>query len=362
MIVFAHLLNDRSGSPRVLCSTVAAIVSPADGSRLFVGSGGSGCLDEVGIETSRYWYRRGRARWATLFTYLFSQLLLFLKLVFDRRIDRNAVVYVNTLLPFGAALYGRLTGRRVVYHVHEISLSPAPLKWLLMGVARWASSLNIYVSDAHRLAMPIGGVPAVRVHNALDPEFLRRAAQSVYAHRRDGVFTVLMVASLRDYKGVPELLALAESIQDKDGVRFELLVNDGQEDIERYFAGRARPANLVVHPRTADPGGFYSRASLLLNLSRVDQWVETFGMTILEAMAFGVPVIVPPVGGPTELVTDGVEGYWVDSLDRQALLDCVARLSRDEALCLAMSKAGRNRAAAFSPERFAEEIRRVVLG
>lgn len=360
LIVFIHLLNDRSGSPRVLCSTIAALAGQDAGSRLLVGSGGEGCLDNVKIPIARYWYRRGRNRWITLVTYLSSQLFLFFRLLLDKGIERDAVVYVNTLLPIGAALYGRFTGRRVIYHVHEVSLSPAPLRWLLVSIARYTSSLNVYVSEAHRDALPINGVRSARVYNSLDASFVATASQAFYKHRHDGVFNVLMVASLRDYKGVPEFVALAESLEGLRDVRFELLVNDDQYDIDRYFINRVLPDNFSIHPRVADPGAFYSTASLLLNLSRVDQWVETFGLTILEAMAFGVPVIVPPVGGPTELVADGVEGYLVDSRDPHSLSLRVRQLLLDEDKCLSMSSAARVRAASFSAERFGEEIRRLV--
>lgn len=52
---------------------------------------------------------------------------------------------------------------------------------------------------------------------------------------------------------------------------------------------------------------------MVLNLSRPDAWVETFGLTVIEAMAYGIPVIVPPVGGIAELVENGINGYKADS-------------------------------------------------
>ena len=128
MIVFVHLLNDRSGSPRVLSSVVTALGRGGDRLRLFVGSDGSGCLDEAGIETTRYWYRRMPYRLLTLITYMGSQLSLLTLLFRSRDIDRKALIYVNTLLPFGAALYGWMTRRPVIYHLHEVSVSPAPLR------------------------------------------------------------------------------------------------------------------------------------------------------------------------------------------------------------------------------------------
>ena len=102
-----------------LSSVVTALGRGGDRLRLFVGSDGSGCLDEAGIETTRYWYRRMPYRLLTLITYMGSQLSLLTLLFRSRDIDRKALIYVNTLLPFGAALYGWMTRRPVdVYKRH----------------------------------------------------------------------------------------------------------------------------------------------------------------------------------------------------------------------------------------------------
>ena len=355
-VVFVHLLNDFSGSPKILKEVIRVVATGGAQTKLYLGSSGNGVLSTCGIPITCYGYHRTGYRLLTLFTYFCSQVLLFFKLLNDRSITPQTIIYVNTLLPFAAALYGKLTGRKVIYHIHEIAITPAPLKVLLTGIAQWTSCLNLYVSDAHQQALPVAGTPARRIHNALDAEFNRTAAASVYAHRRDGVFNVLMIAYLRDYKGIPEFMALVAALVDHPEIRFDLVVNDDPAVVDRYFAGKALPPNLTVHPRTRDTSAFYRRACLLLNLSRVDQCVETFGMTILEAMAFGIPVIVPPVGGPVELVTDGLEGFQVDSRNLSLLRNRVVQLCQDESKCMAMSQAGRARAAEFSFTRFAESI------
>lgn len=360
MIVFVHLLNDRSGSPRVLCSAINALAENVDGSRLFVGSDGSGSLNEVGVPITLYWYKRTSYRLLTLFNYLFSQLSLLVSLLRSRDIERGSIVYVNTLLPFGAALYGWLTGRKIIYHVHEISISPAPLRWFLVGMAKLTSSLNIYVSDSHMNALPIHNVPAVRIYNALGSDFAAEAAASAYALRRQGFFNILMIASLRDYKGIPELVDLSQRLLANDSIRVRLVVNDESEDIERYFIKTFLPPNLSVHAKVKDPAVYYAKAALVLNLSRVDQWVETFGLTVLEAMAFGIPVIAPPIGGPAELMIDGVQGFLVDSRDSAELERKVLEIFGDSELSEKMSSACRSRAAEFSAESFAKNIREAV--
>ena len=328
--------------------------------RLFVGSEGTGCLDEVDVPITRYWYKRGTHRLVTLFTYFFSQACLLMRLARARDLPRDTVLYVNTLLPFGAALYGLLTRRRVVYHLHEVSVSPAPLRWFLTGVARLTADRLIYVSDFHRSKLPIPSVPAVTIHNALDQTFLIQAAANVYQHRRNGGFQVLMLASLRDYKGVPELLTLAARMEARTDISFHLVVNDEGADIRRYFQHAPLPSNLMVYPRTDDPGGHYARASLVLNLSRPDLWVETFGLTILEAMAYGIPVIAPPVGGPLELVSDGREGFLIDCRNGDSLADKVLQLADNESLCRRLSEAARSRSLDFSSTAFAQALREVV--
>lgn len=359
-IVFVHLLNDYSGSPRVLKNVIVALNSKKTPCLLYVGYPSVGVLSDCAIPVKNYWYRRLNNRWGTLITFSISQLILFIKLLFDRSIPKNAIVYVNTLLPFGAALYGKLTGRKVIYHIHEISVTPAPLKALLTGIAQWTSCLNLYVSDTHQQTLPIAGVPAQRIYNALDAEFIRTASASAYAHRRNGIFRVLMIASLRDYKGIPEFMALVSALADHAEIHFELVLNEDPAMVDRYFAGQSLPATLTLHPRTRDTATFYGRASLLLNLSRVDQSVETFGMTILEAMAYGIPVIVPPVGGPAELVTDGRHGYWVDSRDYTALCQRVLQLAGDEPLCQKMSESCRTRAADFSQTHFENSLNDII--
>ena len=69
---------------------------------------------------------------------------------------------------------------------------------------------------------------------------------------------------------------------------------------------------------------------------------DTFGQTLQEAAASGLPVVAPAAGGPLDLVRDGVTGFLVRPGDAAALAAAVARLSADPALRMAQGLAGRH--------------------
>lgn len=68
---------------------------------------------------------------------------------------------------------------------------------------------------------------------------------------------------------------------------------------------------------------------------------ETFGQTIQEAHASGLPVIAPHAGGPIDLVDSGTNGFLFDPTDAAMFRARVALLSRDRELRSRMGEAGR---------------------
>jgi glycosyltransferase involved in cell wall biosynthesis len=75
---------------------------------------------------------------------------------------------------------------------------------------------------------------------------------------------------------------------------------------------------------------------------------EPFGIVLLEAMALGKPVVAGDRGGPTEVITDGVDGLLTPYGDAQALAGAILRYLDDPAFARRTGSAARARARAFA--------------
>ena len=83
-------------------------------------------------------------------------------------------------------------------------------------------------------------------------------------------------------------------------------------------------------------------------------------LKLLEAMAAGVPVVVPRLGDLPDWVEDGVEGVLVEPGDRNALTAALRGLVADAGRRTRMGEAARARASSHSWESFARRVLQVA--
>jgi glycosyltransferase involved in cell wall biosynthesis len=144
--------------------------------------------------------------------------------------------------------------------------------------------------------------------------------------------TVLLPStSQSERKGTQEFVRVAARVRGRRG------------DV-RFVATNYSPENGSV-----DGTPFLSRSAVLEQYARAYcvvapvLWEEPFGLTAVEAMASGRPVIAYDSGALPELVEDGVTGLIVPRGDTAALERAVERLLDDEPLARRMGAAGRRR-------------------
>jgi glycosyltransferase involved in cell wall biosynthesis len=110
--------------------------------------------------------------------------------------------------------------------------------------------------------------------------------------------------------------------------------------------------------------GYYDRADIMLNTSL---WQEPFGLTSIEAMARGLPIIASRVGGTAEIVISEVNGLLVEPGDEYALASAIRRLASDSIQRARLARAARHMVEEhFTLEenirRVADHLQRAVLG
>lgn len=349
-VVCIHLLNDYSGSPLVLSQVVNSLTESGIEVDVITNKSSNGFLNNLPKVSYQYFdYQWSPSKLITLFRLLVSQFILFFKIL--KYFNKDVVIYINTVLPFGAALAGKLIGKKVLYHIHETSVKPAILKKFLITIVRMTGDKIIYVSEYLRNKEEIKEKKSVTIYNSLSSTFLDDIKLKNTEKRE--VKNILMLCSLKAYKGVNEFVQLAEMLPE---FQFTLVVNSSRTSIDDYFNGKRLPLNLTIHSTQTNVHPFYREADLVLNLSHTDAWIETFGMTILEAMSYEIPVIVPPVGGIAELVIDGFNGYKIDSKDVVAIKKRIQLIFENKGLYQYLSSNAKKKSTDFSSYTFKVSI------
>ncbi|MGE5864261.1 MAG: glycosyltransferase, partial [Rhizobacter sp.] len=121
-------------------------------------------------------------------------------------------------------------------------------------------------------------------------------------------------------------------------------------------AGVAARVTFTGQRQRSELRRYYAAA----NVFATTPWYEPFGITPLEAMACGVPVVGSAVGGIQYSVTDGVTGFLVPPHDPVALAARLLELYRNPALAAALGRAGIRRARSmFTWEEVARQLAEV---
>jgi glycosyltransferase involved in cell wall biosynthesis len=206
--------------------------------------------------------------------------------------------------------------------------------WLAAQAARLTDTFVGVSDDCARLAGE-QGVPHNRIvtlHNGIDMHRFALAGP-----RLDG--PAIVVARLCPDKDLATLFrAMAIVIQTAPGFRLEV-AGDGPEKSALHQL--TEQLNLANHVRflglVRDVPAVMQQARMFV-LSSITEGVP---LTLLEAMASGLPCVSTNVGGIPEVLRDGVNGLLVPPRDPHALAMAMLRLHGDDEVARRLGTAGR---------------------
>ena len=257
----------------------------------------------------------------------------------------TALVPLMTLIRAGLlSLAGRLAGARVLVHVHSGMVEPwlaAQPRRTLARLALAAANQVVTVSNGtyDALTAALGATRVRLIYNgvdvaAYDPGPPHDPPRIVFA----GVLT--------PRKGVVDLVQASRLLKDR-GVDHELLLAGGapeegaevEAEVRREAATTAPDARFLGPQPHQQMPALYRRADVFC----LPSWWEAMPLTVLEAMAAGLPVVATPVGDIARMVEDGVTGRLVAPHQPEALADALESLLRNVDLRRAMGQAARLR-------------------
>ncbi|MEU5614577.1 glycosyltransferase family 4 protein [Streptomyces sparsogenes] len=277
--------------------------------------------------------------------------------------------------------YSRLTDRRIAEHLGRLDAD------VVVGTR---PGLNVHIArEARRGPVRVG-----QEHLTLGthPKALKRALRGAYP-RLDAVTTVTR-ADAETYRGqmrLPgvRLEAVPNSVPEPclepaDGTgkwvvaagrlapvkRYDLLIRAFEKVIAarpdwrlRIYGGGAQHAKLRD---LIDHLGLYNHIYLMGPANPLDpEWakgsiaavtssMESFGMTIVEAMRCGLPVVATDCPhGPAEIIDNGVDGRLVPNGDVDGIAAALLDLINDDELRQRMGREALQRSARFDPSRVA---------
>lgn len=352
-VTFVHLWNNYSGSPNVLKTIVGGLTERGYHTTVISSFNNDGFLSDVKCNKKinvQYEFKRNIG--LRLFRFIRFQLEASLAIT---KTNKSDVVYINTIQPFLPALVAKLRRQKVICHIHEAYPNKSLFQRFLFYIINHSSYRIICVSNYVKDELDKSVVnKASVIYNSLDNSFTSGMIECSAEVTKK---MVLMISSARIYKGIFEFCELAKRLPQYD---FTLVCDADKNEIHNLFGEYLSIKNLYIYPTQKNIHPYYAASHLILNLSNPKQIIETFGLTILEGMAYGIPAIVPIVGGISELVNEGTDGYHIDVNNMDMLEEKIKMLLENSELYSTISGNALRKSTYFKSEMQLEVIEKIV--
>lgn len=254
--------------------------------------------------------------------------------------------------------------KKRLYTVHCLADKDTRSKWLrkLMSFAfLYCHIPPVAISDLCRESLVetygLRGDSISCIYNGIDTDKFRNPEKRIAPER--GIMTFVSVGRLSSPKNYPLLLRVAEKAHEQWPRAEFVILGDGElrENVERQIEAQHGCDYVHLMGNVSDVNRFLWRADAFLMTSDY----EGLPLTVLEAMAAGLPIISTKAGGIVDVVENGENGLLVECGDEDGLVSAIGRLCASPELCIAFSEKSREFSMRYSLDNMAEEYLRLYF-
>ena len=252
------------------------------------------------------------------------------RFVRDNRIE---IVHAHVArdYPLAALVTGRSKARLVL--TRHVLFSMNPIHKLTLRRTDCVIAVSQAVADVLREQRIFDAEKIVVVHNGIDVDRFAKGAKGRESVRQDsGKLRVGTIGQLAPIKGFDDFIRAASVVsRERDNVEFVILGEDKSEQGENRRALEALIDDLKLNHRVKLAGWVEDVASILptFDLFVSSARAEPFGLSIVEAMAAGVPVIATASEGAREIIEPNQTGALVPASDIEAMAKTITSLLND---------------------------------
>jgi N-acetyl-alpha-D-glucosaminyl L-malate synthase BshA len=168
------------------------------------------------------------------------------------------------------------------------------------------------------------------IHNFYSPKKPTKSRSLVRKNLgvKEGDFLAIHLSNMRPVKRIPDLLKIMALVKSKPNIKLLLLAGG---NVEQYFPLVKKlgiEKNIIIRKNILDIENYISASDVGLYTSLE----ESFGMGILETMAYGKPVLSTKVGGISEFMQHGETGFLFKVGDTKNFAKTLAELSGNPTL------------------------------
>lgn len=349
-MLFIHALDSYTGSSKVGSQIIQNF---NDKDLLFINCEGGAFLEHSVSEKNIF---RNFSKYY-LINFILFQIIGFVFIL--RNSKKYDIIFINTLLPFLPLFATYFTGRKkVVQYIHEQKIINPILNFLCKTSTKIIKPRLLYSSyflQDHYFNTFGNG-------NVLNP-FVSDDFFKIKEQEFDNEKKILMVSSLKEYKGVTKFINISNIFSLTDpNLEFHLVLSCDPIDLEIYLKLNNLKINnnLKIYFKPNNIIEIFNSSTIVVNLTQRDKIIEAYGLSLVEAIVSCKPILCPNLGGPLEINKNEKFGLFIDERSEEDISEKIKILIYDKVIYDTKKDACFKYRNKFSSKTFNSELTKLI--